>query len=355
MPLSSGNSVDVRLLDVRLNVQRCLLVFLIFDNVSLAYGQVVDNTTLGIMVALGLAAVVLGIIGVLLLICRKRLELAQLDEETPDVRLISEQHPTQQLDVNQSRWKSVKDVGVQSVQNTRRTMEDEHTIVDGYCRRPLHAYFGVYDGHGGRAVAKYVAQHLHEDLAERLLEGGEVLDNMQKAYAAIDSEVLNDTSMSKAGCTAVSVLLMEEDGERYLFVANVGDARAVLNHRGAASRLTFDHKASSPSERERLGQVVFHDKVAGVLAVSRAFGNKELKKYVIAEPYLNSTGLGPDDTHLILACDGVWDVCDDQQAVDLVQLWSSEGKDAQTMSELLVQYAIDNKSSDNITAIVVCL
>ncbi len=49
-------------------------------------------------------------------------------------------------------------------------------------------------------------------------------------------------------------------------------------------------------------------RVAGVLAVSRAFGDKPLKRFVISTPYMQEEQLQRDDEFLILASDGVWDV-----------------------------------------------
>lgn len=88
----------------------------------------------------------------------------------------------------------------------------------------------------------------------------------------MQSKQLNITT---SGATAVSVLLYSESSEldrkskRTLYVANVGDARAVLvsskkpstgdvaitevSKSGFfATRLTFDHKAEDPTEQERI-------------------------------------------------------------------------------------------------------
>ena len=43
-----------------------------------------------------------------------------------------------------------------------------------------------------------------------------------------------------------------------------------------------------------------------------------LNDVVSAEPYCSDTELTPEDTYVILACDGVWDVMTDQEAVDFV-------------------------------------
>lgn len=48
-----------------------------------------------------------------------------------------------------------------------------------------------------------------------------------------------------------------------------------------------------------------HLKVAGILGVSRSFGDMELKQWVTAEPHTRTVLLNDKDAFLILACDGV--------------------------------------------------
>jgi len=50
-----------------------------------------------------------------------------------------------------------------------------------------------------------------------------------------------------------------------------------------------------------------------------------------------------------LACDGLWDVCSDQEAVDLVRSTS----DPQAASKLLVDHALGRFSTDNLSCMVV--
>ena len=78
------------------------------------------------------------------------------------------------------------------------------------------------------------------------------------------------------GATAVVGLVL---GGK-LYVANAGDARAVLSRGMGAERLSLDHKPGVPSEKARieaLGGAVWKrggaDRVDGFLAVSRAFGD----------------------------------------------------------------------------------
>ncbi|PWN48316.1 protein phosphatase 2C [Violaceomyces palustris] len=139
---------------------------------------------------------------------------------------------------------------------------------------------------------------------------------------------------------------------RVLYTANVGDARAVLCRAGRAIRLTYDHKGSDAQEAKRItdaGGFVMNNRVNGVLAVTRSLGDSSMKEFVVGSPYTTETTLSSEDTFLIVACDGLWDVVDDQEAVDLIQ----QVYDPQRASEILLQHALSNFSTDNTSVMVV--
>ena len=143
-----------------------------------------------------------------------------------------------------------------------------------------------------------------------------------------------------------------------IYVANVGDSRAVLSANGRAVPLSADHKPDRKDERQRIenlgGRVVFWGtwRVEGVLAVTRAFGDRQLKPLVSSAPDIVRHTISEYDQFLILASDGLWDVLSNERAVEIV---SSIYPDTKTASFVLVQTAFEMGSSDNITALVVDL
>jgi len=140
-------------------------------------------------------------------------------------------------------------------------------------------------------------------------------------------------------------------------VANVGDARAVLCINDVAIRLSFDHKATEPSEVTRIkdaGSFVVHGRLGGSLAVSRALGDIEFKKWGLsAEPYVTETVLGTSEENpfLILACDGLWDVVSDQEAVDLIIGMTETSQ----MTEKLLSLALEKGTKDYVTIMGITL
>lgn len=162
-----------------------------------------------------------------------------------------------------------------------------------------------------------------------------------------------------------------------------------VNRSSSAVRITHDHKSTDPEEIARIesaGGIMIRNRVLGVLAVARSLGDHGLKEYVIARPHLSSTVVriegGDDDDDdsdggdsgsreisdssslattprapftdgefLIVACDGLWDVMDDQEAVDLVRNYAHE-HGRERVSPLLIKEALRRGSADNITVIV---
>ncbi|KAG5186290.1 phosphatase 2C-like domain-containing protein [Tribonema minus] len=106
-----------------------------------------------------------------------------------------------------------------------------------------------------------------------------------------------------------------------------------------------------------------------MLGVTRAFGDISFKTYpppagghlwgpnqhLIARPETTKVEVLPQDSFLILACDGIWDVMTSQQAVDFVQRRMLSHCDVQRASRELARKAVDLYSNDNCSCIVVCL
>eukprot|EP01125_Pyxidicula_operculata_P014567 TRINITY_DN4866_c0_g1_i1.p1 TRINITY_DN4866_c0_g1~~TRINITY_DN4866_c0_g1_i1.p1 ORF type:complete len:273 (+),score=62.81 TRINITY_DN4866_c0_g1_i1:36-854(+) len=263
-------------------------------------------------------------------------------------------------------WVSVKDAGVCANRNAkhRRKMEDEHMLVDKFGGVDQQSFFGVYDGHGGQGASAFCKKRLHTAFEDQLkslstgdYENTEKMSNVcSQAYKVTDAEMKE--SVPAAGACVVTAIVRQVGEKRYLYVANAGDSRAVLSRAGKAIRLTKDHKPTDEDEKKRIESVKgFIDKegrVNGLVGVSRALGDHNMKgpgkDYIINDPYFTMTTLEDDDDYLILACDGVWDVVEDQAAVDLIR---STTEDCNNKAKALIVHAIKTGSQDNVSAIVV--
>lgn len=146
---------------------------------------------------------------------------------------------------------------------------------------------------------------------------------------------------------------------RYLYTCNVGDSAIVLCIDGKAKTLSYNHRATDPAECNRIssstpqtGTFIAGGRVNGILSVTRAIGDKPLKAGVSPRPY---TSVTPIDNNayefVIIASDGLWDVCSPQQCVNLVRYM----EDTKEASAALVRHALQQNSNDNITCMVIRL
>lgn len=187
-------------------------------------------------------------------------------------------------------------------------------------------YPGIYDGHGGRAIVDYLENALENTICQelKLQDDASIQERLTRyqfppfstsllslfltpfhyyrAFLITDmnSRKLNITT---SGATAVCALICSKELEgvakKTLHVANVGDSRAVLvsslipgNTTQApaktacnytATRLSFDHRAEDEAEQQRIkeaGGFITRNRVLGILAVSRSFGDHGMKDFV---------------------------------------------------------------------------
>jgi len=261
-------------------------------------------------------------------------------------------------------YTSIKDFGVCADQNWkyRRRMEDAHYMEDSFNKDPTQGFFGIYDGHGGKEAALFAADNLHKVLAEELNKEAntmqdpeKVLQAVRRTYLATD-EKLKTAVPNHHGCTSVTCLVTGSGDSKYLYAANVGDARAVLCRDGKAIRLTEEHKAADPIEAKRItdaGGFIIHGRVNGQIIITRSLGDHLMKEFIIGDPYMKFEKLTDKDTWLIVACDGLWDVVEDQQSVDFV-LENATLPAPQIAKKLLIK-ALQDGTTDNLSIMVIKL
>lgn len=246
--------------------------------------------------------------------------------------------------------------GATGMQGWRNTMEDSH-IAELDLGNGV-SFFGVYDGHGGNEVADYVREHLIGELKKMdSFKNKDYRKALEDIYIKMDLDIQSTEGQEKlrsyqkkggdqgpfgrgaqgdiadaAGCTACSALITPTE----IWVANAGDSRAVIGKKRSdgkyeAFAMSEDHKPDNEGEKKRIeeaGGFVEDNRVRGILALSRSIGdleykvkgeNKNYKKDMItADPEIKIQKIEPDVSFLIIACDGIWDCLDNQQAVDKV-------------------------------------
>ncbi|KAI2471492.1 PP2C-domain-containing protein [Annulohypoxylon bovei var. microspora] len=295
--------------------------------------------------------------------------------------------------------KSTSEEGDQSESSSQEMVETDN------------GYFAIFDGHAGTFAADWCGKKLHLILEETIRRNPNVPipELLDQTFTNVDAQ-LEKLPLKNSGCTAAIAVLrwedrvpssssatgsqaiapaaaaaskaaeaskpkdakLESDGpnhsipesaharlkgaavrQRVLYTANVGDARIILCRAGKALRLSYDHKGSDENEGKRIanaGGLILNNRVNGVLAVTRALGDTYMKDLVTGHPYTTETVIQPEvDEFIIIACDGLWDVCNDQDAVDLVR----DEQDPATASKKLVDHALARFSTDNLSCMIV--
>lgn len=128
----------------------------------------------------------------------------------------------------------------------------------------------------------------------------------------------------------------------------------------------MDHKPYLEHERERIvkaGGTVMIQRVNGSLAVSRALGDFEYKSVPGLAPIDQLVSPEPDvyvvkrdktdDQFLVLACDGIYDVLENQELCQLLRSRLSVSEDLKAVSNQILDYCLVRGSRDNMTMIVV--
>ncbi|GLU24387.1 hypothetical protein SLE2022_403270 [Rubroshorea leprosula] len=253
-------------------------------------------------------------------------------------------------------WKSEDgklSCGYSSFRGKRVTMEDFFDIKTSKLNGQTVCMFGIFDGHGGSRAAEYLKEHLFENLMRHPQFMTDTKTAISETYQRTDKEFLDSErdTYRDDGSTASTAVLVGS----HLYVANVGDSRTIISKAGKAIPLSEDHKPNRSDERERIesaGGVVMWAgtwRVGGVLAMSRAFGNRMLKRFVVAEPEIQDQEICEDLELLVLASDGLWDVVPNEDAVSLAQT----EEEPEAAARKLTQTAFTRGSADNITCIVV--
>lgn len=245
-------------------------------------------------------------------------------------------------------------------------LEGSRTIRDN--DRPSVCLFGIFDGHSGTACSNYLKTNLQSLISkERDVFYGatseDVCEALCRVFLAADTAFANaffaankkygdrsSVAIPTPGSTACIGILNEDK----LYVANVGDSRAVLGRVNNPDLSVFhvdlskDHKPSRSSETMRIlsaGGSVQASHISsnkclvsvgplrvwpGGLSVSRGIGdfslkaNKELEKQgvrgdlISPYPEIRYTTTSICDQFLVIACDGVYDVLSSEEVVKFI-------------------------------------
>lgn len=283
---------------------------------------------------------------------------------------------------------------VGEMQGYRMAMEDAYVGVEGRVGDSPVAIYAVFDGHGGQACSAFLAErfapHVLRGL-QRAAAAATTIDNIDLCRVLTDCFIELDRQFYRmpnndSGSTCIAAVVFHNQ----VVVCNVGDSRCILSRNGAAKHCSFDHKPDNLGELVRIhsnGGFVMNNRVNGILALSRAFGDFNFKmhssilngggpagarsgdrlmaspeKYqVIAIPDIIIHQLTPEDEFLVLACDGIWDCLTPNELIKSIRHLISLGKNLEEVIEIILDRCINMADAatgvgfDNMTMLIVPL
>ena len=273
-----------------------------------------------------------------------------------------------EMKIEKSKTVGGFEVGVAECKGARDSMEDAHIATELTFKIGKQEFkaslFGVFDGHGGSECSAYIAKKIAGKLTARLQKINKEGLTEAGIYNALKMTFVDLTRDYKGidGSTATTALVIGND----IYVANVGDSRTLIEHNGSALTMSVDAEPEAEKFKKSIetregavhqGRIMYYFQPA--LAVARAVGDKSIQG-VTARPKITKYTLEPttsgESRHLILACDGLFDVCSSRQVASAVnELNKKVTLNPTGIAERLVKTALYAGSGDNITAMVVKL
>ena len=225
----------------------------------------------------------------------------------------------------------------------RQSMEDIGILIPDLTNDYKVSLFGIFDGHGGTDVVKFVKSRLPQLIKIYLNDLFPVEIAFKNAFKKVDEE-LKFFDSEYIGTTATLILIKDNK----IYCANVGDSKAYIIYDKAYKQISNDHKCTNEDERKRINEIggkIIKNRVMGQLILTRTLGDLYVKQFgVINTPDINDT-----INYVIIASDGVWDVVD----LDTITNMGKAGKNVGEFCKDIVKLALNKGTKDNVSCIVI--
>ncbi|KAF8549669.1 hypothetical protein OG21DRAFT_1420962 [Imleria badia] len=192
---------------------------------------------------------------------------------------------------------------------------------------------------------------LNKQLHDSLYAGNSTSRKMSQVSASTAGTSSLESSY-RAGASGIVLYFVG----RTMYVANAGDALAVISMQGSAELLSRKHDPFDRREAERIrsaeGWISPKGLVHEEIDTSRSFGYFYHFPVVNARPYVEERQLTEQDEFVIIGNRGLWDYISYQTAVDIAR---SEISDPMIAAQKLRDFAISYGSDGSTMIMVVCI
>lgn len=242
---------------------------------------------------------------------------------------------------------------VSTVQKLKLKGEDRHShqlLANGML------YVGVFDGHNGSLAADLCATKIPQLLANITESNKPISEQLLHVFKTLHKSVSDES-----GTTASIALIFNN----YIVTAHVGDSRIVLYRNNQTVQITEDHKLDLNAEKQRIrDHEILHKQslICGnrvdMLAMTRSIGDHEISNVILWHPIVHELNFSDTDEFLIIASDGLWDVCSLEDVTNLIKIHHLETAN-EVAAKLLYfaeqEYSRRSITKDDITVSVVAL
>ena len=235
--------------------------------------------------------------------------------------------------------------------NHRQYMEDQGIAIENFNNDPNKILFGLFDGHGGDQVSKYLQENFAIYM-KQMMPFNNYFQDFVNLFKTLDEKV-KALNCPDAGSTATIVYIERQNDKKYLYCINVGDSRCIIINKKGIMRLSKDDRVDDPNEKERIikeGGFIYNGRIHGILMLSRCFGDWGIKNYgVSCEPHIAKIEINDDDLCLVIASDGVWDFMKDEE---FKVLMDTKMNSLDICKDIITE-SLNKGSSDNISCFVI--
>lgn len=238
----------------------------------------------------------------------------------------------------------------------------------------LFGMFGRPEGtHSNTRLTKFVQDRFHSELIIKLnqlrpeMDEG-VVQAFRRAFLSMNRELYKfltnssfgpfarklstastssshipgvDLSTLKCGLSAVIIYIVEKT----MYVANVGNALAVVSRQGTAHLVSCKHDPLDRNELSRIRSteawVSQRELLNDEMNISRAFGMYHLLPSIIARPTVVEWDITDQDEFVIIGNCNLWEYVPYQNAVDIARQCRDPMAAAQKLRDMAISYGAD--------------
>ncbi|KAG5075671.1 hypothetical protein JHK84_056902 [Glycine max] len=201
-------------------------------------------------------------------------------------------------------------------------------------------YFGIFDALIGDKVTKYMQSYFFDKKLQETHIRRKSKEALKRAYLGVRATIREEHKLEET-CRMGSASVMLINGEK-LVVANMGDYRTVVCRDGIAHQTSGTYQRSTKihwSRRLFAGPIL-------ACQSGNAAGAKHSRGSALV---IRSERIDSDTEFLILASTGIWEVMQNQEAVNLI----SHIEDPQEAAECLAKEALIRMSKSSISCLII--